>query len=50
MASGCPSSLPGAPPFDASVSFSPAYLLTHGLKLVGGGIGGWLAGRKHGAA
>jgi small-conductance mechanosensitive channel len=42
--------LPGAPPLDLSVSFSAAYLLTHTLKLVGGGLGGWLAARKSGRA
>lgn len=40
------SALPGAPSLDLSVSFSPAYLATHALKLVGGGIGGWLAAGK----
>jgi hypothetical protein len=39
-------SLPGAPALDLAKLFSPLYLLSHALKLVGGGIGGWLAGRK----
>ncbi|HEY1125903.1 MAG TPA: hypothetical protein VGE65_09735 [Sphingobium sp.] len=39
-------SLPGAPPLDVARTFSPLYLLSHALKLVGGGIGGWLASRK----
>ena len=46
---GGATSLPGAPPMDWSVSFSPAYLLTHALKLVGGALGGWLAGRRKAA-
>jgi hypothetical protein len=40
------SSLPGAPALDLAKIFSPLYLLSHALKLVGGGIGGWLAERK----
>jgi hypothetical protein len=39
-------SLPGAPPMDWATSFSPSYLLTHALKLVGGALGGALAARK----
>lgn len=27
--------------------FTPAYLLAHALKIVGGLIGGWLASRRH---
>ena len=38
--------LPGAPPPDWAKLFSPAYLLTHALKIVGGAIGGWLASRR----
>jgi hypothetical protein len=32
--------------FDLESSTRPAYLLAHGLKVVGGVIGGWLALRK----
>lgn len=32
--------------FDFESSLRPAYLLAHALKIVGGGIGGWLAARK----
>lgn len=32
--------------FDFESSLRPAYLLAHALKVVGGGIGGWLAARK----
>jgi presenilin-like A22 family membrane protease len=32
--------------FDFESSVRPAYLLAHGLKVVGGGIGGWLVARK----
>ncbi|MBO9574464.1 MAG: hypothetical protein J7494_01885 [Sphingobium sp.] len=38
-------SLPGAPPMNLAELLSPTYLLTHGLKLVGGGIGGFLVAR-----
>ena len=44
------SSLPGAPALDLTKIFSPLYLLSHALKLVGGGIGGWLASRGKRAA
>ena len=27
-------------------TFTPAYLLAHALKLAGGAVGGWLAGRR----
>lgn len=30
---------------DIWASFTPAYLLAHALKLAGGGLGGWIAGR-----
>jgi hypothetical protein len=40
-------SLPGAPPLNLAQLFSPLYLLSHALKLIGGGIGGWLASRRH---
>lgn len=39
-------SLPGAPPLNLAQLFSPLYLLSHALKLIGGGIGGWLASRR----
>jgi hypothetical protein len=32
--------------FDFESSVRPAYLLAHGLKVVGGVIGGWLVARK----
>jgi hypothetical protein len=32
--------------FSLAGSARPAYLLAHGLKIVGGLIGGWLASRK----
>ncbi|GAA0274740.1 hypothetical protein GCM10009127_14140 [Alteraurantiacibacter aestuarii] len=32
--------------FDLESSVRPAYLLAHGLKVVGGVIGGWLVARK----
>lgn len=32
--------------FDFKSSVRPAYLLAHGLKVVGGLIGGWLAARR----
>ena len=32
--------------FDLASSARPAYLVAHGLKVVGGLIGGWLASRK----
>ena len=32
--------------FDLQSSVRPAYLLAHGLKVVGGTIGGWLVARK----
>jgi hypothetical protein len=32
--------------FDLESSVRPAYLLAHGLKVVGGAIGGWLVARK----
>lgn len=32
--------------FDLQSSVRPAYLLAHGLKVVGGVIGGWLVSRK----
>ena len=38
-------SLPGAPAMDLSAIFAPANLLAHALKVVGGSIGGMLAGR-----
>lgn len=34
--------------FDLESSVRPAYLLAHGLKVVGGVIGGWLVVRKAG--
>ena len=40
------SAIPGAPPLDLAKLFSPLYLLSHVLKLVGGGIGGWLVARR----
>ncbi|MBO9669989.1 MAG: hypothetical protein J7485_05690 [Sphingobium sp.] len=39
-------SVPGAPPLNVAQLFSPLYLLSHVFKLVGGGIGGWLASRR----
>ena len=30
--------------------FTPAYLLAHALKIIGGVLGGWLASRKHDAS
>jgi hypothetical protein len=35
--------------FDFESSTRPAYLLAHGLKVVGGVIGGWLVARKSAA-
>ena len=35
--------------FDFESSVRPAYLLAHGLKVVGGVIGGWLVARKSAA-
>jgi hypothetical protein len=35
---------------DPMESMTPAYLLAHALKLAGGAVGGWLAGRKRSAA
>jgi hypothetical protein len=32
--------------FDFESSVRPAYLLAHGLKVVGGVVGGWLVARK----
>jgi hypothetical protein len=35
---------------DLWATITPAYLLAHALKLAGGAVGGWLAGRKGAAA
>jgi putative membrane protein (TIGR04086 family) len=35
---------------DPMASMTPPYLLAHALKLAGGALGGWLAGRKSAAA
>jgi hypothetical protein len=32
--------------FDFQSSLRPSYMLAHGLKVVGGAVGGWLAARK----
>jgi hypothetical protein len=37
--------LPGAPALDLAKLFAPLYLLSHALKLIGGGLGGWIASR-----
>ncbi len=31
---------------DIWASFTPAYMLAHALKIAGGAVGGWLAGRR----
>jgi len=35
---------------DPWATFTPAYMLAHALKLVGGAVGGWLASRKRAPA
>jgi putative membrane protein (TIGR04086 family) len=35
---------------DPLASLTPAYLLAHALKMAGGAVGGWLAGRRSVAA